>query len=152
MKMFPLCCAVIKMLFHKHHCSIDWKYCRHSNSETFLQEWKMYFLNAVCLEWFEEGEWPISFPIMKNQSAPDRCDFIQSGFMWNDFWWPLSSRLIHAKMLLHQQGLDHYQPPATPSWPGLISCTLPVPDWRFQKTHTADTHCHLMKYNQISGS
>ena len=35
-------------------------------------------------EWFCVSEWPISAPIMKNQSTPDCCDFTQSGYMQND--------------------------------------------------------------------
>lgn len=89
----------------------------------------MCFLNAACLEWFEVTEWPISFPIMKNQSAPDRCDFIQSGFMLNDFWWPLSPCPIHAEMLPQQQGLDHYRPPPHPSGQYSSTALCRVPDW-----------------------
>lgn len=127
--MFPFRCTVIKMSFRKHHCSGDWKYCRRPNSETFLQERKICFINAVCLGWSEVAEWAISFPIRKNQRSPDRCVFIQSGFMWNDFWWPLSSCPIQAEMLLHQRALDHYLSPPHPPGRGSSATHHRVPDW-----------------------
>lgn len=107
--MFPLFCAVIKLLFHKHHCSIDLNFAG-------IQTVKKNVFLMQCLECFEVAERPIFFPIMKNQSFPDRCDFIQYGFTGNAFWWPLSSCPLHAEMRLHHQSLDylklHLHPPS----------------------------------------
>lgn len=91
----------------------------------FYESEKSVFL--MCrLGWFNEAEWPIYFPIIRNQSSPDRSVFIQSGFIWNDFWWPLfmshscwnASSSVRSWSLLFR---------FTPSWPELISCT--VQDW-----------------------
>ena len=136
--MLPLCSTVpkSKCYFTSIICLLIEKLCSIQTMSHILRECTTYFLNAVCLEWSEVAEWPISFPIMKNQSAPDRGVFIQSGLMWNDFWWPLfmSHSWWNASSSARCWSLSPPLPPTLPS--GLIFWR--VADWisHLQGVHT----------------